>query len=65
MCFTVRVLDLPGDVCVCDTFQGSCQRVVWQSPSMIPVGRLSGVQKPAAGQTQEEDLPHELFIQQH
>lgn len=24
---TIFILGLPGDVCVCDTFQGSCQQV--------------------------------------
>lgn len=44
---TVHLLGLPGVVSVCDTFQGSCQQVFWQSPSMIPVDPLSGGQKSA------------------
>ena len=45
---TVYLLGLPGVVCVCDTFQGSCPPVFWQSPSMILVDPLAGCPKSAA-----------------
>lgn len=60
---TVHLRGLPGVVYACDTFQGSCQQVFWQSPSMIPVDPLSGCQKSAVEtNTQTENIfPHELW----